>query len=272
MKVLFGSVIYDQAMPFFNTFIESLSRQTMRDFSILLVNDGVSAGLLEKMLSEFCLEYEIISYKIQFTPAQLRINLLEEAKRRKADALIIGDADDYFSQNRVNEIVKIIHGEPTCGFVYNELRLFDDSRVMPDMPGKINSVMDISDHNFLGMSNTALNLRKLSEDFIESLRECDTYVFDWYLFSRLLLAGEHGIKALNTYTYYRIYNGNVAGLIQMSEESVKKEIDIKLKHYRLLANYDDVFLKLADAYSRKSIKYHSNQEFYYWWDLTREEV
>lgn len=271
MKILFGSVVYDHAMPFFNTFIESLSRQTMRDFSILLINDGVSAGLLEKMLSALCLKYEIISYDIQYTPVQLRIKLLEEAKERKAEVLIIGDADDYFSENRVNEAVKIFHGEPICGFVYNELRLFDGSRVMPEMPGKIDSVSGIADHNFLGMSNTALHLQRISEDFIESLKECDTYVFDWYLFSRLLLAGEQGIKATNAYTYYRIYNGNVAGVTKMSDESVKKEIDIKLKHYRLLANYGDVFRELADAYSRKSITYRTNQEFYYWWDLTREE-
>lgn len=271
MKILFGSVIYDNAMPFFNTFIESLSRQTMTGFGILLVNDGVSTDLLEKKLSVLCLKYEIISYDIQYTPVQLRIKLLEEAKKRKAEILIIGDADDYFSENRVNEIVKVFYKEPACGFVYNELHLFDGSRVMPEMPETINSIADILDYNFLGMSNTALHLLKVSDDFIESLKECDSPVFDWYLFSRLLLAGEYGIKALNAYTYYRIYNGNMAGVIQMSDEAVKREIGIKLKHYRLLENYDHTFRKLADAYLRKNIVFHNNQELYYWWDLTREE-
>lgn len=271
MKNLFGSVIYDDAMPFFNTFLESLSRQTMTDFEILLINDGVPVDLLEEMLSGLCLKYKIISYDVYYTPIQLRIKLLEEAKIRKADILIMGDADDYFSDNRIDEIVRVFQREPACGFVYNELSLFDGSRVMPELPEIIQDVTEILNYNFLGLSNTALNLRRLSENFLESLKECDTYVFDWYLFSRLLIKGEKGKKALDAYTYYRIYDGNVAGITQMSYESVSKEIAIKLKHYRLLEKYDDIFRGLADAYARKNVIYHYKQKSYYWWDLTREE-
>ena len=40
MKVIFGSVIYSDAVIYAADFLRSLNNQTDRDFSLLLINDG----------------------------------------------------------------------------------------------------------------------------------------------------------------------------------------------------------------------------------------
>lgn len=268
MKVLFGSVVYQGAMGYFDSFINSISKQTEKEFTLLLINDGVSSGYLAEKMKDTGILYEIVEYDKQFTPVELRIRLLEESCQRKADFLIMGDADDTFSEKRVEECVKAFLQNEDAGFVYNALCLFDGSRVMPDLPDMVNKPEDILECNFLGLSNTAIKMRGISLDFINSLNECKSFVFDWYLYSRLLLMGFHGIRVPDAYTFYRVHNNNYAGLPFMTEEAVQKEIEVKRRHYDTLKDYDWKYEKLADCYRENNIVRNPEQRHYYWWNFT----
>lgn len=272
-KVLFGSVVYNSVFQYLDEFIDSISSQTTEEFDILLLNDGIPTEELRKKVLPIQNRCTIMRYATKYSPSELRIKLIQEAKKYGADILVIGDADDLFSDNRVKSVIETFKVNLFADFVYNELRLFNGDKVMPEIPEQINNVEGIAEKNFLGMSNTAIRINALEDDFIESLLECDSYVFDWYLYSRLLLAGHEGVKVKETYTMYRIYDGNCVGVMAMTEEAVKKEIEIKKQHYRLLRKRDEQFGKLYNCYKDGKIrKKNLGVEIdacHYWWDFTK---
>jgi glycosyltransferase involved in cell wall biosynthesis len=273
MAVCFGTVVYPAAMKYFGEFIASISAQTTKDFILLVICDGLNGSELARIKS--CMEkVPVESLMIEgmrnSTPIQLRVQLLEEAKKREFDILILGDADDTFAENRVEKVMDVFDGSPEKTFVYNELRYCDGASCMPKLPESVTDVLQILDYNFLGLSNTALRISYLDIDEIRSFNECTSYVFDWYLYSRLVLSYHKGGLAKGTFTYYRMHDNNFVGISQASGETIDKEIDIKIKHYSTLAKYSPVFEKLADAYNvRNIVTLNSISTKHFWWDHTR---
>lgn len=273
-SVLFGSVIYKNVLQYFDELINCINKQTTCDFGILFLLDGVyTEDIINKILSirDRCI---IIECGNQYSPPQLRVKLIQEAKKCGADILVIGDADDLFSDDRMGKVVNTFVEFPFADFVYNNLCFFNGNRAMPELPERVDDIRSIAEKNFLGMSNTAIRVSALSADFIESLFECSSHVFDWYLYSRLLLSGYVGMKAENTYTLYRIYEGNYVGIpLKAAEENIKREIEVKIQHYRQLKNMDSVFAELYDCYcSGKIEKADSGEDScHYWWDFTKAE-
>ena len=145
---------------------------------------------------------------------------------------------------------------------------------MPNMPNTTNTILQILECNYLGLTNTALIMSKMSKEFIESLFEGKTQIFDWYLFSRIMLAGGKGEKIDNTVTYYRIYHENVAGIPTNSLEELRKEIEIKIEHYKLLQKYDDAYSSLIVKYCNIVLDtYIDHKEtFVFWWGHCRVGV
>ena len=269
-SVLFGSVIYKNALQYFDEFMGSIKRQTIDAFRVLLLLDGISIEEIKHKILSIKDCGIIIECGDKYNPPQLRIKLIQEAKKRGADFLIIGDADDLFSNNRIESVINSFNKNPSADFVYNNLYLFNGNRVMPKLPEQVNDIKDIAEKNFLGMSNTAIRVSTLSDDFVQSLFECSSFVFDWYLYSRLLLAGHVGVVAENVYTLYRIYDGNYAGIPEATAENIEKEIEIKKQHYRQLKNMDPLFERLYECYNNGKIqKVDSKETEHFWWDLTR---
>lgn len=268
-KIIFGCVTYPTALEYFDEFITSISSQTEKEFVLLVMNDGVDVSVLVKKLYPLDGRYHIISVKDGLSPASIRVCLIGEAKKRGADILIIGDTDDIFSSDRVEKIIDVFCNNAQVDFVYNELRTFNGERVMPELRGRVENVNAILNYNFLGMSNTAIRLNALDESFICSLRECDSFVFDWYLHSRLLLDNHTGVLAKGAKTYYRIYDANCAGLPEATKDAVEKEIAVKQKHYNILQKYSPEFVQLYNSYKKRNIQRTEEQEFYYWWNFTR---
>ena len=95
------------------------------------------------------------------------------------------------------------------------------------------------------MSNTAINLTRLSPDFIESLNQGDTFCFDWYLYARVLHECGLGKLVEGASTYYRIHGTNAAGL--PSSCDLEKELRVKTDHYRLLSKHDQRYLFYYDV-------------------------
>ena len=119
------------------------------------------------------------------------------------------------------------------------------------------------------MSNGSLNLRRLTIDFIDSLKNGKTNVFDWYLYSRLLLRGERGKKVTRGFTLYRIYEDNFAGKCNYNQEAIEKEIAIKKVHFSLLSEYSDYYRMLMDLYETNQVDETNVREDGFWWSLTK---
>ena len=274
-RIVIGSVIYQQAFCFFEDFLKSLELQTYNDFMILLINDDISMNDIKGKILFFApwLQEKIIIIDKsgrRNKPCELRVELIKEAYQRNYDILVLLDCDDKASSNRIECISKQFGQEYT--FFYNELLDFEKRTVMPTLPNFTNDVGNIRECNYLGMSNNALNLKKLSSQFIESLYQGQTKVFDWYLFSRILLNGGVGKKVIECCTYYRIYDENIAGRSIYDKRSLNNEILVKKQHYELLGKYDVIYNDLLRKYSsisEENLKAVNANG--YWWGLINSQ-
>ncbi len=265
----FGSVIYPNAVSFADEFLQSLNLQTFKEFTLLLINDGVDEPALIELINNYNIQYEIISYPNNFTPAELRINLLREAKLRSAEYLILGDIDDTFSTNRVEESITALELNNQLGFVYNKLLLMNGKSAMPKLRSETKDVECILEYNYLGLSNTAINMGCMADHFIDSFQECKSQVFDWYLFTRLLLNGAEGKMVPEATTFYRLYGENYAGIPAMTDNMIDKEINVKLEQYKLMSKYNDNYKILLNRYKNKEYDINKGKEKYFWWNLTK---
>lgn len=271
MDTIVGIVIYQKAISYLEECLESLEKQSDKNFRIVLVNDDIPSEIagekLKKIQKDFPNEIILVDkYGQGLEPYLLRVELIKTAYREQADILIFLDCDDRASENRVECIRRQFDAEYT--FFYNELLDFDGKPVMPPMPDYTTSCKAIGECNYLGMSNGAIHLRKLSSDFIETLNEGKTNIFDWYLYSRILLEVGKGKKIKGCYTYYRIHEGNVAGRSISSKDAVEKELAIKIRHYSLLREKSSYYKELQRKYLQaKPEDIIPEMSEGYWWSL-----
>lgn len=278
MKVVVASVVYKAALEYLNDFLGSVSEQnTDQDFTVLLLNDDIPEKQLEHIIQESPLKkgQDIVSLSSHrgSSICQLRVQLLREAKLRGFEFMLLADCDDMLSASRLACYLKAIG--PQYSFYYNELLDFAGHAVMPKLPAETRSWKQIGEENYLGMGNTGIDLRAFSLEFIDSLSVEKIFVFDWYLFSRILLAGMRGKKVEGCYTYYRIHDGNIAGRVCWSEEQVHKEIAIKMQHYSLLKSYDPYYRMLLDRYEKlqyAQIPQRKDEDSAFWWGLINTQT
>lgn len=271
-KIIFGSVVYSEAKEYICDFLKSLEEQLFKEFCILLINDNIKKDVLEKILknhSSINDKIIVVNTQGKYKPYELRVILLTEAKKLNADLLILGDCDDVFSPDRVKAIVEAFGKDYM--FFYNSLCDWSGKYVMKNMPAEIYDFKDIGEKNFLGFSTTALNMQKLDDKFISSLFEGETPIFDWYVYSRILLTGGIGLCVPEGETFYRLHNNNIAGLCHDDVESIKREMEIKIKHYELLEKYNVYYKRLLEKYryiqdNNLYMKYMNQSKHGFWWE------
>lgn len=262
MKVAFGAVIYNEAYEYAKEFIESINNQTYKEFDILLLNDNLSSDKVKVIIDNLNNSPRIWQGKSDAKPNELRVELITRAKLEEYDLLILGDFDDTFSGDRISTIVE--EYDESYGFFYNELYILgDNTKFFMNIPEETILIDNIIESNYLGLSNSAINLKLLSQSLILSLNKCQSAVFDWYMFSILLISGVKGKKIKKGKTFYRIHDLNIAGKSDNSMKSILKEIEIKNEHFLLLKNQDKIFEQKLNFYEKlKQRISHSEIDIY----------
>lgn len=276
MKTVFSTVIYKQAQGFITDFINSVDNQSDKDFDLLIINDNFNQDELVAVKEQIHamihdMNIHVIDlYEQHLSIAGTRIQMLNAAKQMGYDLVIMGDVDDTFASNRVEETKKAYELDKTATFFYNKLVTDSGREVFTEISPKVDSIKQISQGNFIGMSTSAIRLECITEDFIQSLNEGDCPVFDWYLFSRILLDIGYGIFVTDTATIYRIYDNNEVGVTR----DIKKELEVKKVHYANLAKrYDyfkDLLSKLEDI-DINAISARADHQGYWWSDIQMED-
>ena len=276
MKITVASVVFLEALDFFDDFVTSLQRQDCQDFIVLLINDNIPMEMLTDRLKKYKPSFTDRIHLVdknthKLLPFELRIELLSEALEIRTELLILLDCDDMAKSNRVSEVIK--QYDEKYDFYYNDMFLFNGKRAMPQLPKITNKIDYLLEHNYLGLSNCAINMKHIREEFIESLKEGITQVFDWYLFSRMLLEGMTGKYIGDTGTYYRVYANNTAGIPKYKIGELEKERNIKLSHYGLLKKYDGRYWKLIEKYESMDLRKYrigTDSGLYFWWGMLSE--
>jgi len=257
MKVAFGSVVYGMAYPFHEDFIDAINHQDTKDFDVLLLNDDLNDESCEHLTNGIKQKTIWVKCQTNYTIPELKIELIKSAKEKRYDLLILGDFDDSFSKHRISKY--IMNYDPIYSFYYNELFYMDHKkRFFCMLPPVVEEITPILECNFLGFSNTALDLDKVDSTLLNSLKTRQTIAFDWMVFSLLLLKGHKGKLIDDCKTYYRIHEHNIAGESDCSNEGLKKEIEIKIAHYSKLMDIDSRYLGLYQFYTDLKNSFETN--------------
>lgn len=272
MEVVFGSIIFDSNDKMINDFFDTLNNQDRDDFDILLINDHFPKDKLDKVLDK----YEKLKKRITLVDVcgkqtfyENRCLLISEAKKRGYDLLVRGDFDDVYGSDKVSSYIKQYDSD--YAFFYNDIYV-NGSSIFKPMPLICDNYKQIGQYNFVGEGACAINLAKIDDSIIDKLRQGKTNVFDWYLFTTLLLEGLKGKKIDGAYTFYNLYEGNMAGVPIKNIKTINREIEIKRLHYSLLKDRNEYYADLYAKYNDDvNIKVTSDLDKYYWWQFTYVE-
>lgn len=278
MKVVFGTVVYDQGFRYVDDFIQSLNQQNSIIFDVILLNDNLSDEKLRYLKNNLEHRVKIFEGTKGLKPSKLRVELIKRAISEKYDLLIQGDFDDTFSSDRLLSMIKGYDNK--YGFFYNDVYdLQKKQKFFRDLPDTTINVAEILEKNYLGLSNTALNLHKLSDNLIKEVYRSENDIFDWYMFTLFLLHGLKGKKVSDGKTFYRLHEFNIAGKTSSSYTGILKEIDVKIRHYSSLRDKSFKFeekliqyekLKESVLNSRINIMdYIKDNDF--WWGMLNIE-
>lgn len=231
-SVCFATVIFNQNLKFFDSFLNSLSNQTNNNFTLLLFNDGVDN--LNQLISNFKGKYKVITLKSKNTIAQNRTELLAYLKLSDFEYCVFGDSDDYFPENRIAVNVELLHEH---SIIINQLSLVDGNNNLVcagyfHLTDKQSVLFeDVQSKNCFGLGNTAIKVKDLPQK-IEFNQ--DIIAVDWLLFSRMLIKNKTAIFTDKTQVYYRQHDSNIIGLKSINSSTVSKGINAKISHFKSL--------------------------------------
>ena len=208
-KVAFLTTIFPTEELFLLDFLNSISKQTYKNFDLIIINDGYdnfhNIKIKYKNLS-------IIELPYSSTPAKNREYGINYCIDKKYNILIFGDSDDYFSNNRVELLLSMLKDNE---IVVNDVSLFDDNGVYETMyisnridDGSKVSYNYIKNKNIFGLSNTAVRVNILNRVKFDK----DMVAIDWFLYKELLKKGCIAMFTNKAITYYRQHADNTIGL------------------------------------------------------------
>ena len=258
MKTAVLSVVYPGVEPYFPEFLFSLSTQTNKDFTLILINDGLAE--VDVFLKKVDLNFQVIEKK--GLPAELRKNGINWVVSKGAETIIFADADDHFSNNRI-EVSKMMLVD--YDMICNELLLVgqDVSQPIPMLEKFLKDKTEINKNhivtgNCMGLTNTALNT-EIIPSYVELIPN-NIIAFDWALFAMCIHAGARTVFTKETKTYYRQHARNTASLKCFSEEQIMQGVEVKKSHYQLLSKFHKEYISLANLFEDLLVRLRNNKE------------
>lgn len=279
MKKHHDSVILTTIFPvcegFLGQFFDSLVAQTVRDFDVFVLNDGID--LFHDILAKYP-QLNILEHRSSLSPVKNREIAIKEVLQLGYKSIIFGDSDDYFEKNRVEVCLDKLK---KYDVVVNDLVLFNSDGILSsnyisqrfDNDSEI-TLDDVLNKNIFGLSNTAVNTKVIQNtDFEDGVT-----AFDWLFFSEILSGKASAIFTNETVTYYRQYEANTVGLGDNSLASIQRSLQVKSQHYGAMAKKNKVYESLLTQVQRLTDKGQEMTEdsiqdvdantHYLWWENT----
>lgn len=248
MKVAFLTVVYPGVEIYLDDFLGSLEIQTYSDFDIFVFNDGVSG--LRKKLEEWNDSLSIIIEDVNFSPIKIReVGINRILETGEYGAIIFGDSDDYFSENRIEKTLEYLSNSD---IVINDLDLIAHDKVIISKKYLSNRLENkqivgyefVKDKNLFGLSNTAISTSILdSANFPENV-----IALDWYFFSLLLHGGCTATFCSEAKTFYRQHENNTVGMYYYDINSLYRDIEVKIAHYGAFSEIDECCVDIYEQH------------------------
>ncbi len=273
MRIAVVTYFYPKAIPFVKQLIEALQRQTLKDFELIVFNDGVADALQYFQLGSIPVTIHDMSGSI----ATIRIRSLQILANLDFEGYVFMDADDSMSENRVAVAAELLD---KYDVVVNDLTLTNAAGMIEEPLIWSSRIADgfefdssfILDKNIVGLGNSSIK-RVIASTW---LTDRPVMAPDWYIFYQIL--EKRNLIAIFTTrceTLYRQHDGNIAGIRSLTKERMQHVINVKQMHFRALEgegyNFVDELKKVEnclqqlDNWNEKKVKIDVNP---FWWEET----
>jgi hypothetical protein len=269
-KIAFLTTIFPMDKKYLYDYFGSLDNQSNKEFDIIVVNDGYEN--FEEVKCNFS-KLNIIELKFSSSISKNRECGIHYILDNHYDVVVFGDSDDYFSSNRVEKCIELLN---KYEIVVNDFSLFNENGVYSEkyisnrLVNRNRITIDmIKKKNFFGLSNTAVKAKLLQDTSFDD----GLVAVDWYLYSKLLLDNRSSVFTNETLTYYRQYSQNTVGIGDVTKDAIKRGLEVKLMHYKLLSNSDESYNNLYSEIKKLKSQLVTEDDFdQYLSELKRSEI
>jgi hypothetical protein len=181
--------------------------------AVVAVDDLLSPEESLRPLSE-AMELTVVTADRGSTVANVRRTMFSAARESRADIVVFCDMDDWLLETAFKEHAETLK---EADISYGDLRIVDrvgnsmgrnffDGN---DVPDRTENPGQLTDRNWLGLSNTAILGDCLSTEVMDVPNA--VIAVDWWFFSTLLRMGRQGGRAATTVAAYRMHDANILG-------------------------------------------------------------
>lgn len=265
-KIGILSVVYPESIEYLPDLLESLNHQTNKIFELYLFVHRFDFNDCNIDLEKCDFNINLIHVNKSFSIPKVREIAIKYLKDDGCEKCLFIDTDDFVAKNFVKEMSDMLDKED---IVFSNLALYHDSNnidfdYLSDLVPSDVDYEFLIEKNCIGMNHTGLRL----EIFDDNINFPDELVAgDWWLFTNLLKKGYTAKFVLNTFTYYRQYNNNVAGFNNLSINRIKQGIYTKMVHYKNLLDLDNnkflsLYLNYKKLYDASCVAKSLGTEYY----------
>ncbi|MGM0609434.1 MAG: glycosyltransferase [Candidatus Muiribacteriota bacterium] len=277
-------VIYPNVLKYLPQYFESINNQNDKNFDLILYLDGVSESEIS-LLNTFDINLFFIQSSKKMSPEKIREFCINEIIKRDYGILIFTDCDDFYSENRVEETKKCLEKYDFC---FTEIFLVNQNGIKTkktsffknkNIEEIVFTIKPLINKNFIGLSNSAINLKKM--DFSDFFIPENIVAVDWWIYLYLLNKGYKGKFLSNVYTYYRQHNNIIIGGEQkIDKNTFLRQLNIKKNFYENFSKINKTFIKEIKDLEKldkvlknncylltKYLKYiNNNSNEFLWWE------
>lgn len=215
MKISIITASYNYA-EYISKAIESVINQSYKNWELIIVDDGSKDNSVE-VIQSYAEKYENI-YLYQHegeVNKGLRKTLQLGLSKAKGDYIAFLESDDYWTENHLEEKIKVLEKQPEIKFIYNQTEFFGEEEVVNEYLQRTNNhttenlpdKYEYMPFSFLEMSVVGTFSSMLIEKSV--LEKCDFNTpyapyLDWWLCHQIAL--ENKMYFLNQkLTYWRLH-------------------------------------------------------------------
>ncbi len=275
MKITLVTYFYNHGIKYADFFIDSIKKQTHKEFKLTVFNDAVSN--VASYFSNFTGEIEFID--VSGTPTEIRFQSFEYLCKTNTEYIIFQDIDDGMTENRVEVLSELLR---KYEIVSNDLTLMDDNGTIYKTSiwsDRLHDLFEfnsdfIKNKNIVGIGNSGIRKSVLSTSIKYSALP---KVADWFMFYQLMLFSKtKAIFTTKCQTLYRQHNNNMAGVKTFDEARLTYVIQVKKAHYLGLQEIGvDVTRELTELNKIEAIiqkEIVTPKDNLFWWEETNHLV
>lgn len=205
--------------------LDSIIRQTFKDFEVLLIDDGSTDDTFK-----IANEYFNVDKRIKYYKNKENLGLIKTLNKgltlAQGEYIVRMDADDIMTDNRLNKQVKYMDSNPQCFVCGGQIKYIGNSSgYAPVLPQKYEDLLYMSLTNCPLYHPTAIIRNAAIKKFRLKYNDSYKHAEDYKFWSDIIFLYPNSIANIkDVVLYYRISNDQVTAKFSDEQELVSKKI------------------------------------------------